>query len=191
MKPKRLVILLVFFYSSNLIAQTPDSVKVYIDSALYFMQTKSLNGKHLDWNKIRDSVRIKASDAKNYKEAFPAIAYAFQQLKDYHGVLAGVDTFYRYPPPVNFDEVLSPGLKKEFLKGPKIVTAFLDGSIAYLRIPGMNVTTQEDIDDRANKLRDSLCLLLNKNPKSIIIDLRMNSGGNSAPMVSGIGPLFY
>jgi carboxyl-terminal processing protease len=33
-------------------------------------------------------------------------------------------------------------------------------------------------------------MLLNRNPKSIIIDLRMNTGGNSAPMVSGIGPLF-
>jgi hypothetical protein len=190
MKTKRLVIILAFIYSKSLIAQTTDSVKNYIDSALYLMQTKSLNGKHLNWNLIRDSAISKATEARSYKEAFPAIAYAFRQLKDYHGVVAGADTFYRYPPPVNFDEILSPGIKKEFLKGPKITTAFLAGSIAYLRIPGMNVTRQEDMDDRANKLRDSLCMLLKRNPKSIIIDLRMNTGGNSAPMLSGIGPLF-
>jgi hypothetical protein len=190
MKTTLLAIIPLFIYSKNLIAQTPDSVKKYIDSALYLMQTKSLNGKHLNWNVIRDSAIMKATEAKSYKAAFPAIAYAFRQLKDYHGVVAGEDTFYRYPPPVNFDEALSPGIKKEFLKGPKIATTFFDGSIAYLRIPGMNVTRQEDIDDRANKLRDSLCMLLNRNPKSIIIDLRMNTGGNSAPMVSGIGPIF-
>jgi len=92
---------------------------------------------------------------------------------------------------VNFDEVLSPGIKKEFLKGPKIKTTFFKGSIAYLRIPGMNGTTQEVMDDKANKLMDSLCMLLKQNPKGIIIDLRMNTGGNSAPMVSGLGPLFH
>lgn len=190
MKTIHLVILLAFIYSKSLIAQSTDSVKNYIDSALYLMQTKSLNGKHLNWDLIRDSAFSKATKAKSYKEAFPAIAYAFRQLKDYHGVVAGVDTFYRYPLPVNFDKILSPGIKKEFLKGPRIATAFLPGSIAYLRIPGMNVTRQEDMEDRANKLRDTLCMLLNRNPKSIIIDLRMNTGGNSAPMVSGLGPLF-
>jgi len=178
-------------FNNNLIAQTSDSIKSYIDSALYLMRTKSLYGKDLDWNQIRDSAYLKAAGAKDYKQAFPAIAYTFQQLKDYHGMVSAEDTFYRYPPPINFDEVLSPGIKKEFLKGPRIVTAFLPGSVAYLRVPGMNVTRQKDMDDRANKLRDSLCMLLNRNPKSIIIDLRMNTGGNSAPMISGIGPLFH
>src|SRR4051812_31886233 len=115
MKRKILFVVLLFVYNKNLIAQTPDSVKSYIDSALYLMQTKSLNGKNLNWNHIQDTAFLKAAGAKSYKEAFPAIAYAFQQLKDYHGLVAGEDTFYRYPPPVNFDKVLSPGIKKEFL----------------------------------------------------------------------------
>jgi carboxyl-terminal processing protease len=191
MKTKSLLVVFILCFNNNLIAQISDSIKSYIDSALYLMQTKSLNGKNLNWNQIRDSTYLKAAGAKDYKQAFPAIAYAFQQLKDYHGMVAGEDTFYRYPPPVNFDEVLSPGIKKEFLKGPRIATAFLNGSVAYLRIPGMNVTRQKDMDDRANNLRDSLCMLLARNPKSIIIDLRMNTGGNSAPMISGIGPLFH
>src|SRR3954451_24770410 len=113
MKTKTLLVVLLFFNNKNLIAQNPDSIKRYIDSALYLMQTKSLNGKNLNWNQIQDTTYLKAAGAKSYKEAFPAIAYAFQQLKDYHGVVAGEDTFYRYPPPVNFDKVLSPGIKKE------------------------------------------------------------------------------
>ena len=183
-------LVLVLLLHKGLVAQTPDSVKNFIDTALYLMQTKSLHGKDLDWDRIRDSAYQKAASAKGYKEAFPAISYAFRQLKDYHGVVVAEDAFYRYPPPINFDEALSPGIKKEFLKGPRIVTRYMNGSIAYLRIPGMNVTKQEDMDDRANKLRDSLCMLLMRNPKGMIIDLRMNTGGNSAPMVSGIGPLF-
>jgi hypothetical protein len=191
MKTKILLIVFVLFYNQNVIAQTQDSIKTYIDSALYLMKEKSLYGKNLNWDRIRESAYLKAAGAKGYKEAFPAIAYAFQQLKDYHGMIANEDTFYRYPPPVNFEEVLSAGIKKEFLKGSKIKTTFFEGSIAYLRIPSMNGTSQEVMDDRANKLRDSLCMLLKQNPKGIIIDLRMNTGGNSAPMLSGLGPLFH
>ena len=187
---RSLVIIFFVFCSKTVLSQVPDSVKGYLDSALYLMQSQSLSGKNLDWQKIKDSVYLIAKDAKNYKEAFPAMAYAFRQLKDFHGMVANQDTFYRYPPPIEFEKVLSAGIKKEFLKGPRIVTHFFKGSVAYLRIPTMNVTTQEAMDGRANKLRDSLCMLLARNPKGIIIDLRMNSGGNSAPMVSGISPLF-
>jgi hypothetical protein len=186
------VVLLAFFFfcSKNTIAQTPDSVKSYIDSALYFMKSKSLYGQNLDWALIKDSAYQLASGSQNYQTAFPAIAYAFSQLKDYHGMVANRDTFFRYPPPVDFEKALSPGIKKEFLKGNKIVTAFLNNSIAYLRVPSMNVTRQEAMNEKANYLRDSLCMLLNKNPSGIIIDLRMNTGGNAAPMISGVGPLF-
>ncbi|SDM31546.1 S41 family peptidase [Kriegella aquimaris] len=169
--------------------QMPVSVKVYIDSALHIMQSKSLFGKNLNWHQIRDSAYVKAKDAKTYSEAFPAIVYGFQQLKDYHGMAMNETSSYRYPPPINFDEVLGEAIKKEFLKGPRIVTEYLANDIGYLRIPSMNITNQEDIDQRAKMLRDSLCSLLEKRPKSLIIDLRMNTGGNSAPMITGIEPL--
>ncbi|HVG14965.1 MAG TPA: hypothetical protein VM935_08390, partial [Chitinophagaceae bacterium] len=156
MKTRILLSVFVLCCCKKIIAQPGDSIRQYIDSALYFLQTKALNGKNVNWKQVRDSAYLKASDAQTYKDAFPALAYAFRQLKDYHGMVANEDTFYRYPPPVNFAEVLSPGIKKEFSKGQRIITHFLPGSIAYLRVPGMNVTRQKDMDERANKLRDSL-----------------------------------
>ncbi len=38
-------------------------------------------------------------------------------------------------------------------------------------------------------LRDSLCKLNLKDLKGIIVDLRLNTGGNMYPMISGIAPL--
>ncbi|GGD14147.1 hypothetical protein GCM10011343_01510 [Flavobacterium orientale] len=172
------------------LTQVNDSVRNYIDSALNIMQTKALNGKGLDWEAIKVTAYQKAAIAKNTKEAFPALQYAFEQLKDYHGVVANADTFYRYPPPKDFSTALSPGIKEEFLKGNRIVTAVLPENIAYLRVPGMMVIDEAEVHKNANMLRDSLCMLLNEKPRGIIIDLRMNVGGNSAPMQSGIGPLF-
>lgn len=170
--------------------QMPDTVKAYIDSALYFMQAKSLFSNDVNWNSTRDSVYYKAKTARTYKEAFPAIVFAFQQLKDFHGMVANADTFYRFPPPVNFQEKISPAIQKEYLKGNRFVTASLNNSVGYLRVPSMNVNNPATIDQLANRLRDSLCALLQKNTNGLIIDLRMNSGGNSAPMISGLGPLF-
>lgn len=170
-------------------AQKVDSVRSYIDTALTIMQTRSLYANHLNWKKIRDSVEAKAANATTYNEAFPALAYAFRHLKDYHGMFANRDTMFRYPPPVDFDKVLSDGIKKEFLKGNKIVTAII-GTVGYLRIPGINGTSQASMDQKGNQLRDSLASVLEKKPLGLIIDLRMNTGGNSAPMISGIGPLF-
>jgi carboxyl-terminal processing protease len=155
------------------------------------MQTRSLYAKHLDWKKIRDTVYLKAGKAKNYSQVFPALSYAFFQLKDDHGMVAGPDTFARYPSHINFDKLNSAGLKKEAAKGPRIVTALLGNHIAYLRVPTMIVNRQKAMDLIANQLRDSLCLLAAQHPRGFIIDLRINNGGNSAPMLSGLGPLFH
>lgn len=179
-----------FFTVSSSKAQLPDSVRNYLDSAIYFMQEKSLYGKNINWAKVKDSALLLAKDARSIKDAFPAMLYAFKQLKDSHGMVANEDTFFRYPPHVNFDSVLSPAIKNAFLKGPKIVAGFTADNIAYLRVPSMNVQNQEAVDKRANMLRDSLCKLLAANPRGIIIDLRLNGGGNSAPMITGISPLF-
>lgn len=190
----RTKILLVIFICIAFVnrghAQMPEPVKKYIDSALYFMQQKSLYAKKVNWQRVKDSAITLAANAKTIKEAFPALVYAFKQLGDAHGMLANEDSVYRLPPHVNFDTILSLAVKKAFAKGPKIVTGFTADNIAYLRVPSMNVQNQEGVDKLANRLRDSLCRLLAQNPAGIIIDLRLNGGGNSAPMITGISPLF-
>ncbi len=186
----RLLLVLICYCHSATFCQMPDSIKSYVDSALYFMQSKSLFANEVNWKQVSDSVYNQTKNALTYLDAFPGVLYAFKQLRDFHGMIALDDTSYRYPPPINFDSVLSKGIKQEFLKGPKIVTHILEDNIAYLRVPSMNVSKQTDIDKYASMLRDSLCTLLQQNSKRLIIDLRMNSGGNSAPMITGLSPLF-
>jgi len=166
-----------------------DSVRNYIDSALHIMQARSLYSKSINWRKIKDSTLYKATNAHTFTEAFPALVYAFSQLKDKHGTLAMEDTFYKYKPAVPLPDRNSEGIRKEYLKGQRFVTYVLPGNVAYLRIPAMITNKQDVIDQLANRLRDSLCMLLAQNPSSLIIDLRMNNGGNAAPMLSGISLL--
>ena len=72
----------------------PDSVKSYVDSALYFMQSKSLFANEVNWKQVSDSVYNQTKNASTYLDAFPAVLYAFKQLKDFHGMIALDDTSY-------------------------------------------------------------------------------------------------
>jgi carboxyl-terminal processing protease len=192
MKTKKMMILLCLAFAVTTVnAQQPDSVKTYIDSALQIMQTRSLYAKHLDWKKIRDSVYLRAGKAKNYSQIFPALSYAFFQLKDDHGMVAGPDTFARYPSHINFDKLNSAGLKKRRRKVPGSQPRCSLTILLTFRVPTMIVNRQKAMDLIANQLRDSLCMLAAQHPRGFIIDLRINNGGNSAPMLSGLGPLFH
>jgi C-terminal processing protease CtpA/Prc len=64
-----------------------------------------------------------------------------------------------------------------------------DNNIGYLRIPSMPVSSKEDFYTKAQKLNDSLCTLLDKNIKGIILDLRLNGGGAMHPMILGLEQL--
>ncbi|RYF87420.1 MAG: hypothetical protein EOO03_10660 [Chitinophagaceae bacterium] len=70
------------------------------------------------------------------------------------------------------------------------VFAMMMGDIAYLRIPAMNVYTQQQIDYCANWLADSVRSMASNNPGGWIIDLRINGGGHIIPMMSGIASFF-
>jgi carboxyl-terminal processing protease len=53
----------------------------------------------------------------------------------------------------------------------------------------MSYAGKQKSDEDAQRLNDSLCYLLNKNAKGIIVDLRLNGGGNMYPMMLGLQQL--
>src|SRR6476620_2589174 len=68
-------------------AQTNDSVRVFVDSALNIMQRRSIFSHPLNWETIRDSVHTLSARATSYSEAAPSIRFAFNLLQDKHGWL--------------------------------------------------------------------------------------------------------
>ena len=62
----------------------------------------------------------------------------------------------------------------EWKKGAGIKTMILNNNIGYLRIPSMPVSSSEDFHKKAQKLNETLCSLLIKNIKGIILDLRLD-----------------
>ncbi len=166
------------------------SVHLYVDSALTILQNKSLFADKVNWNLVKEEVYTQTQNIESIGESFGALKYAFTELNDHHGIFANPDTLYRLPPTKDYATLLSQGIKDEYLKGPRIVKRELGEAIAYLRVPAMQVLEENEVKKQSNALREVLCELLSKNPTAMILDLRMNNGGNSVPMQSGLGPLF-
>jgi C-terminal processing protease CtpA/Prc len=163
----------------------PDSVRRFVDSALSLMQTRSLYADNLDWQKVGDSARKLAAGATSYADAGAAIKFAFNLLGDKHGwlVLAGeqyVNPFMRR------DNSRINEATRSVITKPAVRQATLQGQYAYLSIPFFGGQTTKGMNDFAQRIQDSLGKALPQKPKGIIIDLRLNGGGNMYPMVVGV-----
>lgn len=171
-------------FASN--AQLPDSLKAHIDTAFSIMQ-RSLYSKNVNWKEEKAAAYIAAKGAVNKAALFPVIAEVYKKLDDHHGWFQQYEDKIRLP----WKDSRQPteAMKKAWAKGPG-VEAKMIGSIAYLRIPAMNVYTQQQIDYCANWLADSVRSLAGRHPSAWIIDLRLNGGGHIIPMMSGIASFF-
>jgi C-terminal processing protease CtpA/Prc len=109
-----------------------------------------------------------------------SIRFLFQSLDDFHGRFRYNDSIFRW----RKEKVIVPELYKTELakKENKFLTRQLENK-GYLRIP---TTLQEIAKERSMALQDSLCVLLSKNPKGLIFDLRLNGGGHMMSMMMGI-----
>ena len=172
--------------TASLKAQTPDSVKVFVDSALNLMEHNSVFTQKVNWKQVRNTVQQMTANARTYKEVYPALRYAFNQLGDKHGWLVLDGEEYRnpsFPPDTNR---LNADIKDVISKGPRLYNRTIDNNYAYISIPFFGGQSPAECRVYAQRIQDSLCKNISPTTKGIIIDLRMNAGGNIYPMIAGI-----
>lgn len=187
---KTLLLIMAFVLSVFLKCQgqLADSIKIHIDSSLAVLENNSLYAKNVSWLDIRERVYAAASSATTKAGTFTALKIAFDALGDKHAAYYQYDDEYRIPN----DALLlryTDSIKATWKKGSRIVKQMI-GTTAYIRIPFMGTSKQEDIDKYANWLNDAVADLQKNDPASWIIDLRLNSGGNIRPMLAGLAAFF-
>ena len=187
MKQKVIISLALFLLIKvNSVCAQSSEVKFLIDTTISIMKNNAVNANTVDWDTIQTNALLKAKNIDNPFGLGPAMRYLFQSIGDFHGAFFYKDSTFRW---VHNQPVVSDSIMNEFKKGVKSVTMVLDKNIGYLRIPSMGVATKEDFNTKAQKLNDSLCTLLNKNIKGIILDLRLDGGGAMQPMILGVEQL--
>jgi carboxyl-terminal processing protease len=171
--------------SSKTYAQ-PEDVKFFIDTCIVIMKNNIPDAKEFNWTQLKENAYKKAQNAKGPYEMGSAIRYLYQSVNDFHGIFYYKDSIFRWEPK---RLVVSDSITNEWKKGVTVQTRLLGNTIGYLRIPGMAFRGEDERKRNAQDLNDSLCSLLQKNIKGIVIDLRLNGGGDMHPMILGVEQL--
>jgi carboxyl-terminal processing protease len=193
MKLKLLACLLVLPFLS--FAQQPltgaDSARTLIDTALSYAKKNSIYRGIIDWNNLTDSVRVRSKGAKSVIEAMPAVSLMYEMLGDFHGMALYNGKTYKWNTTrVKVDKELYKDLLTKYKKNKQTIeTRTLEKGYGYILIPGNNPTKKGEIQIIAAQIQDSLAKLNPAKLKGIVIDLRLNTGGNMWPMVLGVGNL--
>ncbi len=167
-----------------------------LDDILDITEKISIYRKNVKWKTILPQVRSTLDiNAPNvFLAVKPSVELLLDKLNDNHSFLLynNKERAHRANPK-NFESTINP-ITLETLKqdDKKVKTEKLTDNIGYILIPSNNI----DLSDRekqeiilGQEIRDSLCNLLPEKLKGIVVDLRINTGGNMFPMVGGLGPI--
>lgn len=164
---------------------------VHPDSVFTFMRYNAANRHTVDWVKEQQRFHTCLINARSAADTMHCLVGVLESLQDVHSQLFLDNKLYgNYP---SFPDSILPRLRELTQRSGqetnRITTAMLTKTIAYLRVPGFNAYGTEQVNAYAQALYDSLVSLRRKNMRSIIIDLRLNGGGNLYPMLTGLSPL--
>jgi carboxyl-terminal processing protease len=160
--------------------------KFLIDTTIEVMKENAVNSNKVDWPKLKAMALAESKNAVNICDLGVVFRKLLQSLNDFHGTVFCGDSTFKWS---RGEPEMSDSVKNEWKKGVFLQKEILQGNIGYLRVPYMSYVERPELDKKAQALNDSLCELLNKNVKGIVLDLRLNGGGAMFPMMLGLQQL--
>lgn len=157
-----------------------------IDTCITILKNKSVNAKTVNWDTIHKNALLKAKDISDPNQMGEVIRYIYGSVNDFHGAFFYRDSTFKIS---HENKPIPDSVMNEWKKGIKVKTGILKHNIGYLRIPYMPTGSRKENNETTQNLNDSLCSLLEKNIKGIVIDLRLNGGGDMHLMILGVQQL--
>ncbi len=184
---KHLFYLLFILPGATSFAQFPASV----DSVYTFIKYNSVHRNSVDWNLIDKQFRKQISAASTLSDTMSCFVKVLESLNDVHTQIYLNNQYYGHYPAFGDSAMarLLPLIEKAGAETNQVQTARPASGIAYLRVPTYMVSDAQQVTAYAQALRDSVEALCREQAKGLIIDLRLNGGGNLYPMLSGLGCL--
>lgn len=169
----------------------PGQLPVQVDSLYTFIKYNSIHRKAVDWNQIDKTFHDQIISSKSLNDTMNSIVSVLKRLNDVHSQIFLNNQYYGHYP--GFDDTtlvwLKPLNDKAISQTNQIHTEIIANKIAYIRIPSFQADDSQKINAYGQSLSDSISKLTGKCKNGIIIDLRLNGGGNLYPMLSGLHPL--
>ncbi len=183
---KKLIVLVILIVKLSVTTAQSNDVTFLIDTTITIMKQNVYDGGVINWTELKRQALLQAANITSPYQLGPVMRYLYKSINDFHGAFFYKDSTFQWQ---HNKLVISDSISNEWKKGVESKTMLLDGEIGYLRIPSMPVADKKDFNVKAQKLNDSLCILLNKHVKGIILDLRLNGGGAMHPMILGLEQL--
>lgn len=179
-------VIAILFLKIQFVSAQSKEVRFLIDTCITILKQRSVAAGTVNWNKIEKTALSKAAGITDAYKLGPVIRYIYEALNDFHGAFFYKDSTFK----IEHHRIpVSDSIQKEWNKGISIKTEMLENNIGYLRIPYMSTGSREENNNKAQKLNDSLCSLLEKKIKGIVLDLRLNGGGDMHLMILGVEQL--
>lgn len=180
------LILLLIFNSIITIGQIP----VHVDSIYSFIKRNSIHRNDVNWVNIDKGFKIKINLAKTDMDSLKSFIYVFEQLKDFHSSITyNGRQFSNYP---DFDDstlkYLIPLVNLSNQRTGNFVAKILPENLLYLQVPGVQAWG-DNVNVYAQNLSDTLCKYISGTTRGIVLDLRLNDGGQFTSMASGLSLL--
>jgi carboxyl-terminal processing protease len=178
--------LLLIFNSIITIGQIP----VHVDSIYNFIKRNSIHRNDVNWVNIDKGFKTKINLAKTDMDSIKSFIYIFEQLKDFHSVITyNGRQFSNYP---DFDDstlkYLIPLVNLSNQRTGKFVAKTLPENLLYIQVPGVQALG-DNVNVYAQNLSDTLCKYISGKTRGIVLDLRLNDGGQFTSMASGLSLL--
>ncbi|CAM3476975.1 hypothetical protein FLLO111716_13100 [Flavobacterium longum] len=164
--------------------------QIPIDSIYVTIKRESVHRNSIDWKTTDEVFHRQLTGAKTADDTLNAVVEVFRQLQDYHSNIQYLGrTFSNYP---EFDEKQLQQLMPLVNLSNKNTGVFrrkiIDQKFLYLQVPSIQAWGN-DVNIAAKALSDSLCKGNLSKLKGVVIDLRLNGGGQFSAMAGGLAML--
>lgn len=177
-------------YAHAQLKKAVDSVHYLLDTTISIMQKKALYADKVNWQQLSKELKAQTADVTTVKQAGFAFTRLYDELNDTHGAFFYKDTMFKGSGKIRNLHKINEVTNTELKKGPRLVATMLSNGVGYIRIPFVAAQDTAGVERFANRLNDSIISLMKRQPAGLIIDLRLNQGGNMYPMIGGLRSLY-
>lgn len=167
-----------------------DSVNTLYDKLFEELEENYLHADKVDWPSVKSYIKKEALKSATFQESLATSVKLFDTVQGNHLLLFAEKDWYKSTLGKQLaKDDFNQSLLDAYSNSKGFETKVIDNHYGYIFIPGMLLkdATQEELDQAAQKIYDAVLKVDKSNDlKGWIIDLRLNIGGNSNVMLSGL-----
>ena len=181
---------LIVFIALLVCQQTQAQLPTSVDTIYQVIKTNSVFTASANWQTIDEMFETQLTAASNDIDSINALVEVFKKLDDVHSSITYNFKQYGHYHGMadSLREIVLPVYQYGQSQINKLATAVLNGEYMYIRLPGYQVWGN-DVHQYAQDIHDSICKYAAYPIKGIVLDLRINTGGQISAMLGGLSLL--